>query len=118
MASKWRANAEYVHNMKRQWTTLNLDVRYKPKQEISRHNTAAAAISTGAFVKIMISRLQTNGTGISQRLCCTLKTTTSPLCRTGQSILIKLIAANRPDIIVKDLLNSSCKLWNQIETSH
>ena len=75
-------------------------------------------ISTGAFVKIMISRLQTNGTGISQRLCCTLKTTTSPLCRTGQSILIKLIAANRPDIIVKDLLNSSCKLWNQIETSH
>ena len=66
----------------------------------------------------MISRLQTNGTGISQRLCCTLKTTTSPLCRTGQSILIRLIAANRPDIIVKDLLNSSCKLWNQIETSH
>ena len=66
----------------------------------------------------MISRLQTNGTGISQRLCCTLKTTTSPLCRTGQSILIKLIAANGPDIIVKDLLNSSCKLWNQIETSH
>ena len=66
----------------------------------------------------MISRLQTNGTGISQRLCCTLKTTTSPLCRTGQSILIKLMAANRPDIIVKDLLNSSCKLWNQIETSH
>ena len=115
MASKWRANAEYVHNMKRQWTILYLDVRYKPQPP---GTIRLQPISTGAFVKIMISRLQTNGTGISQRLCCKLKTTTSPLCRTGQSILIKLIAANRPDIIVKDLLNSTCKLWNQIETSH
>ena len=28
VASKWRANAECVRNMKRQWTILYLDVRY------------------------------------------------------------------------------------------
>ena len=66
--SKWRANAECVHNMKRQWTILYLDVRYKTKQSTSPGTIRLQLITTGAFVKIMISRLQTNGTSISQRL--------------------------------------------------
>ena len=32
-----------------------------------------AHISTGAFIKIMISRLQTNVTNLSQRLSCTIE---------------------------------------------
>ena len=86
MASKWRVNAECVHNIKRQWTILYLDVRHKPKQSTSPGTTRLQPISTGAFVKIMMSRLQTNDTRISQK------------------ILIKLRAENRPDSV-----NSTCK---------
>ena len=41
MARKWKANVEYAHNMKRQWTISFLDVRYKPKQNVSPGTIAA-----------------------------------------------------------------------------
>ena len=56
---------------------------------ISRHNNAVAYLHWSIF-KIMMSRLQTTGTNTHQRLWCTRKTTTSPICRTCQSILVEL----------------------------
>ena len=58
----------------------------------------------------MISRLQTNGTSTSQSLWRRVKTAKSLSCGTCQSILIETITANRPDIIIKDSVNSTCKL--------
>ena len=52
----------------------------------------------------MISRLQTDGTSTSQRLWGKIKTTTSTSRGTCQSVL------NRPHIMVKHSLNSTCKL--------
>ena len=76
--------------MKRQWTILYLDVRYYLKQSTSLGTIMLLHISIEASVKIMMSKLQTNGTNISQRLLRTIKTTTSPSYGTYWSILTEL----------------------------
>ena len=59
-----QVESKCVRNMKRQWTILYLGVRYQPKQSTSPGTIMLQHIhcSIGASVKIMISRLQTDGT--------------------------------------------------------
>ena len=81
-----------------------MDVSYKLKQSTTPSTKMLQHISIKhQSLKIMISRLQTNGTNMSQRLQCTIKTTTSP------SYTKLLIAVNRPDIVVINLVNSTRK---------
>ena len=68
-------------------------------------------ISTGESVKTTTSRLQTNGMSTSLRLWYIIQSTTSPFYGTWQLVHTdRTITANRPDIIVKDLTNLTCKL--------
>ena len=66
-------------------------------------------ISIGASVKIMISRLQTNGTNTRQRLMHN-KDNNITIMWDMPVNTARTITVNRPDIIVKDSVNSTCKL--------
>ena len=66
-------------------------------------------ISIGVSVKIMISRSQINGTNTRQRLKHN-KDNNLTIMWDMPVNTDRTITANRPDIIVKDSVNSTCKL--------
>ena len=68
-------------------------------------------ISIEASVKIMISILQTNGTNTHQRLMHNEDKNTTIMWDMPVNT-DRTITANRPDIVVKDSVNYTCKLFD------
>ena len=110
MASQWRANADCVRNMKRQWTILYLDVRFLAKTEyISGHNNAAAylhwSICKDHDIEITDKWYEHEPETVTHNKDNNITIMWDMPVNTDRTI-----TANRPDIIVKDSVNSTCKL--------